>query len=268
LQSLAEFCRQQNGLAQQIALLIYDNSQRPQTTSLQSWDYGSVEYHQASKNQGLSAAYNHALSMASNAGIEWLLLLDQDTEISPAFFASLFATITSQLSPTTCAIVPKLTQEGRILSPHIVGRFHNYDYPPEFSGVYPKQVTAFNSASCMRVQALIAVGGFASTYWLDYLDKITFYRLQARGGRVFVLEVTIQHRLSSLNLETEMDLGRYTDLLAAEWRFFRETRSGGGTLIHRLRLAKRSLAQTIKLRNKSYALKTLRAVLDGLNIRP
>jgi GT2 family glycosyltransferase len=268
LQSLAEFCRLQRGPAQQIALLIYDNSQGAHPKSLASWNYGSVEYYQASRNDGLAIAYNHALSVARRANSEWLLLLDQDTEISPAFFASLFAIITSRLSPAICTIVPKLTQEGRVLSPQIVRKFRNDDCPPDFSGVCPKQVTAFNSAACMRVQSLIAIQGFANAYWLDYLDHITFHRLQATGGRVFILDITIKHRLSLHNLDSEMGLGRYANLLAAEWKFVRETGSGGGSLIHRLRLAKRSLTQAIKLRNRSYALKTLRSALDVRSTLP
>jgi GT2 family glycosyltransferase len=267
LQSLAEFCRRQNSLAQQIALLIYDNSHRPEPTELDRWDCGSVEYRQALANDGLAVAYNYALSMARGAGIEWLLLLDQDTVLNPALFSVLFTTITPRLSSSVCAIVPKLMQEGVMLSPQMVGQFHNYDCSSEFSGIYEKQVTAFNSAACLRVQALVGIGGFPVEYWLDYLDHATFHRLQAAGGRVLILDVTMEHRLSLQSLEAEMDLDRYANVLAAEWRFVRETGTGGGTLIHRLRLLRRSLTHAIKLRNKAYASKTLRAALEGRWIR-
>jgi GT2 family glycosyltransferase len=261
LQALAEFCRQQNSLAQRVALLIYDNSEHPQPTGLERWNCLSVEYHHAMENTGLAAAYNHALSMARAANIEWLLLLDQDTVLNLAVFSALFAAITPPLSPEICAIVPKLKQEGKFLSPQIVGQFHNRDCPFEFSGVCHEQVTALNSAACMRTQALAAIGGFPSEYWLDYLDHIIFHRLQAAGGRVLVLDVAVEHSLSILKLETEMSLDRYANMLAAEWRFVRDTGSGGGPMIHRLRLLKRSLSQIIRLRNKAYASMTLRAAL-------
>jgi GT2 family glycosyltransferase len=262
LQSFAELCRQHNNIPQRIGLLIYDNSQDPQPVAVERWNCGSVKYHHAWKNDGLAVSYNHALSLACNAGIEWLLLLDQDTTLDPAFFTSLFATITSRSSAGVCAIVPKLRQEGKILSPQIVGLFHNSDCSHEFSGLCHKPITAFNSAACLRVQAVVGIGGFPEEYWLDYLDHITFHRLQAAGGRVLILNVTVEHRLSLQSLETEMNLDRYANLLAAEWRFIRETGSGGGSLMHRLRLLKRSFAQAIQLRNKAYASKTFRAALD------
>lgn len=267
LQSLAGFCRKQGGLAQQIALLIYDNSPGPPPTTLDRWDCGAVTYRQALANDGLATAYNHALSMARNAGIEWLLLLDQDTELNPTLFSVLFAAISSKLSSEICAIVPKLMQEGTMLSPQIVGQFHNRECSPEFSGISKKQVTALNSAACLRVQTMVEIGGFPVEYWLDYLDHVTFHRLQAAGARVLILDVTVEHRLSLRRLEAEMDLDRYSNVLAAEWRFVRETGSGGGALIHRLRLLKRTLSHTIKLRDKAYASKTLRAALDGPWIR-
>jgi GT2 family glycosyltransferase len=260
LQSLAEFCRQESDLSRRISLLIYDNSPISQEAGLEDWNYGVVEYRHAAENGGLAAAYNEALEMARERDIEWLLLLDQDTVLPTSLFPFLFASLASLPSPEICALVPKLVQNGKILSPQIVGQFHNRDCPPAFSGVSHRHVTAFNSAACLRVQALLAIGGFSREYWLDYLDHITFYRLQAVGGQVLILNIVLKHRLSLQNLEAEMSLDRYENLLASEWRFVRETGAGGGPLAHRMRLLKRALSHSIQLKNKIYALRTLRAI--------
>ena len=99
LQSLAEICRRQNNLARRIALLIYDNSSRPQTINLNQWiDCGSVEYRHAEENGGLLAAYTEALKRAKENGIDWLLLLDQDTALSPTLFPVLFSDLESDLA--------------------------------------------------------------------------------------------------------------------------------------------------------------------------
>jgi GT2 family glycosyltransferase len=262
LLSLEEICRQYRGLSKRIALLIYDNSPDPQAANLDRWHLGAIEYHHSSENGGLASAYNQALSKAVGADIKWLLLLDQDTVLTPALFPALFETIESPLTPEICAIVPKLARQGEMLSPQIVGRFHNRDVPTAFWGTYRGQITALNSAACVRTQALIAIGGFPREYWLDYLDHIIFHRLQAAGGRVLVLNIVVEHSLSLRNLEAEMSLDRYANVLSAEWRFVRETGSGGGPLVHRLRLLKRALTHAIKLRNNAYAIRTLRAVLE------
>lgn len=259
MQSLAEFCRKQPSLAQQMALLIYDNSPQSSLEDLDYENFGKIEYRHDPENGGLAPAYNHALSIARQNEIQWLLLLDQDTVLDPAFFTSLFTTISAQLPNDIAAIVPKLMRQERVFSPQTIGRFHNVNCPVTLSGISPKPVTALNSAACLRVAAVDSVGGFAKEYWLDLLDHVMFHRLQAVGGRVLILDISIEHRLSVHNLKTEMPLDRYAGVLVAEWRFIRETGSGGGPFIHRLRLLKRAFVQTAKWRDRAYARKTLYA---------
>jgi GT2 family glycosyltransferase len=259
---MTEICRQNSAFSRRIALLIYDNSPDQQEANLDHWNFGAVEYHHASENGGLASAYNQALSKAIEADAEWLLLLDQDTVLTPALFPAVFETIESPPMPEICAIVPKLARHGKVLSPQIVGRFHNHDFPSAFLGTYNGQITALNSAACMRTQALVAIGRFPREYWLDFLDHIIFHRLQAAGGKVLILNIVLEHSLSLHNLEAEMSIDRYVNVLSAEWKFIRETGSGGGPLIHRLRLLKRALAHTTKLHNKAYAVKALRAALE------
>jgi len=257
--SLAELCVRHSELAQRMALLVYDNSPEPQTEPLDRWSFGAIEYHHAEKNDGLAVAYNRALSMARAGGLEWLLLLDQDTVLNPELMPAMFSTLASAVPTEVCAIVPRLMGEGRLLSPQIVGRLHNVDYPAAETEISRSQVTAFNAAACLRVRAVEAIGGFPGEYWLDYLDHVMFHRLQAAGGRVLILNLVMQHRLSVHSLDTGMSLDRYANLLAAEWRFIRETGTGGGPVVHRLRLLKRALSQRMQLKNKAYAASTLRA---------
>src|SRR5258705_4647075 len=121
LLSLEEVCRQRSGISRRIALLIYDNSPDPQAANLDHWSYGAIEYHHAPENGGLASAYNQTLSKAIEGDINLLLLLDQDTVLTPALFPALFETIESPFMPANCAIVPKLAQQGKIVSPHISG---------------------------------------------------------------------------------------------------------------------------------------------------
>ncbi len=262
MRSLAELCLQQNDFARRIALLVYDNSPNPQPARLDRWNFGSVQYCHASKNDGLAAAYNRALSMAHDGGIDWLLLLDQDTAIGPALFAALFSVFSSPLGAEICAVVPKLLERGKMLSPQFVGKFHNRDYRAAGTKISGGQVTAFNSAACLRVRSVEAIGGFPEEYWLDFLDHVMFHRLQVAGGRVLILDLVVEHRLSLRHLDTEMSLDRYANLLASEWRFIRETGTGGGAMVHRLRLLKRAISHSVKFRNKAYAFRTLRAALQ------
>lgn len=263
--SLIDCCRGQNGLADQLSVLIYDNSILPQPFNPADFPFATVQYHHDPQNGGLAAAYNYALQTAQSRNIEWLLLLDQDTALDTFFFQALLAQIKGSLPLYVSALVPKLIQNGKLLSPQIIGKFRNVAIEPRFSGLCPSPVTALNSAACVRVNAVDQAGGFPCEYWLDYLDHIMMHRLQMVGGRVVVLDATVEHRLSLLNLESEMSIERYSNMLAAEWRFIRETRSRGGPLLHRLRLLKRSLVLFLFGGNKAYARKALR---ESFTFRP
>jgi GT2 family glycosyltransferase len=244
-------------LAEQLEILIYDNS--PTVQHLETTQFNRVEYQHDPQNGGLARAYNYALELTQRKHINWLLLLDQDTALEAGFFASLLREINAPPPANTCAIVPKLMQDGTILSPQIVRKFRNASISSKFSGTCSGPLTALNSAACLRVQAVTAIGGFPREYWLDYLDHAMFYRLQAAGGRIMVLDIVIEHHLSLMNLRTEMSITRYSNILAAEWRFIRETGSGGGSLIHRLRLLKRAFGLLLKNSNRAYVLNTFRA---------
>ncbi|WP_433963357.1 glycosyltransferase, partial [Tunturiibacter gelidiferens] len=258
IQSIVNCCKRRSDLAEQLSILIYDNSPYPQQTSPTNLPFLATEYRHDGQNGGLVAAYNYALRRAQQRKISWLIVLDQDTVVEDCFFPALLKELVALSTPNVCAVVPKLTRDGVMLSPQVVGKFWNKSIPFEFSGISDKHLTALNSAACLRIDALVKIGGFPLEYRLDYLDHVIFHRLQSAGGRIVVLDVTIQHCLSSMNLEAEMSIERYVSMLSAEWSFVKETEWGGGTLVHRLRLWKRAVVLFVKVRNRRYALQTLK----------
>ena len=256
LQSLRGIFAAQPALREQIDLLIYDNSPEAQSADdlRQLGELGDgVGYRHDGSNGGLATAYGYALDLAVVAGLPWLLLLDQDTTLTPELFAELLAAIETGPPAPVCAIVPRQVRDGVLLSPRLVrgGR----DLPVE-TGIATERLTVFNSAACVRVSALQAIGGFPREFPLDYLDHIVFHRLQASGSRLLVLPVSIEHQLSIKNLAEEMSLERYKRLLAAEWGFIREVKPKGGAPVQRIRLLQRALSQR-SMPNKAYAKATL-----------
>jgi GT2 family glycosyltransferase len=201
--------------------------------------------------------------VAKETQAAWLLLLDQDTILSRSFLMELLNAVENEQSGSglICAFVPKLVMGDLVLSPNVVGRVAYRPVAPEFSGFSDRPLVAFNSASCLNIRALEEVGGFPKEYWLDYLDHIVFHRLQAAGGQVYVLDSRLEHNLSLKSIESEVSLERYSNILAAEWRYVRETGAVGGPFAHRLRLLKRGLIYAVKLNNKSYAFLTLRSAM-------
>jgi GT2 family glycosyltransferase len=260
LSSLLQICANDSSIENKLKILVQDNSPEAQ---LPSFVPGSqrFEYFHTPTNPGLASAYNLALAMANSGQIPWLLTLDQDTALDRNFFLELLAALESTASGKACAYVPELVKDGLVLSPQIAGKIFYHRIPLGFSGLAPKPVVAFNSAACLNVPALLAIGGFPPEYWLDYLDHIVFYRLQAAGGRVYVLNSQLSHNLSLLDIESEVSIERYSNVLASEWRFVRDSSSTTGSLIHRSRLLKRAFVHALKLKNKSYAALTMRAAI-------
>lgn len=253
LQSMRAIFAASPASRERIALLVYDNSPEPQSAGdLQSLEEG-VRYRHDPSNGGLATAYGYALELAEGAGLAWLLLLDQDTTLTAEFFAVMFAAIDAGPPPPVCALVPRQVRQGVALSPRLVraGR----DLPVE-TGIAVERLTVFNSAACVRVAALRAIGGFPREFPLDYLDHVVFHRLQARDSRLQVLPVSIEHQLSIKNLAEEMSLERYRRLLSAEWGFIREVKPKGGVPVQRVRLIQRAVSQ-MKMPNKAFAKATL-----------
>jgi GT2 family glycosyltransferase len=260
LSSLLRICTDNPAICAKLRILVQDNSPAPTPPQLGA-DSDRFEYFHAATNPGLADAYNRALSIARNDGTPWLLTLDQDTLLDQDFLVQLLSALESEAAERACAYVPELVKDGLVLSPQIAGKVLYHRLPLGFSGFSAKPLVAFNSAACLSVPALSAIGGFPPEYWLDYLDHIVFYRLQAAGGRVYVLHSQLAHALSMQDIESEVSIERYTNVLNAEWRFVRDSSSVLGSIVHRIRLLKRALVHALTLNNKSYAIETIRAAI-------
>ena len=253
LQSLRAIFAARPEFAERIAVLIYDNSPQAQTLDDASAFGAAAQYQHDPANGGLATAYGYALELTKHRGLDWLLLLDQDTTLTAAFLEELFTALDAGPPAHVCAIVPRQVREGVALSPRLVRR--NRDLPVEV-GVATEKLTAFNSAACVRTKALQAIGGFPREFPLDYLDHVVFHRLQTAGGRLLVLPAQIEHQLSIKNLAAEMSLERYRRLLAAEWGFIREVKPKGGAVVQRIRLLQRARQQA-RLPDMAFARATL-----------
>lgn len=187
---------------------------------------GGTTYESHDENRGLAVAYNRALEIAGQEGFDWLLTLDQDTSLPLDFVTKLDAATAFALPIAQVgAIVPRITDKGRVISPNALSsRMFPKFFPGDFVGVaLEKTTSAVNSASTLRVSALKAIGGYDPRFWLDYSDAIMYYRLQKTGFRVFVAgNIRVEHELSVLDMKNRVSYERYEDILGAESAFWDE----------------------------------------------
>ena len=173
-------------------------------------------------NPGLAAAYNTGLRQASQRKMPWLVLLDQDTCLTQKYMRELMQTVQS-VSPEVSVLLPRLLHNSHAVSPSIfkpLGPSRSYAGP---SGLVEAGtiVQGFNSGAVLRVSAMEKLGGFDARFPLDYLDHATFAALQQAGGRVFLLNATLTHSLSTNTgkRSTALERQRQKSILSARRRF-------------------------------------------------
>lgn len=195
-------------------------------------------YKAARRNEGISGAYNSALEMATTEGFTWLLTLDQDTTL-PLNYLSRMSELALDIESNNrvAAIVPRLSDAGRTLSPVRI-RFWGVSYlPSTFIGIPQRETHAFNSASLFRVSALRQIGGFNPYFWLDFLDAWVYKQLYRHGRQVYVAgDIQIEHELSLLDSRNRLTSDRFSNIIKAECAYFDlyEGRIRGAALTARL----------------------------------
>jgi hypothetical protein len=121
-------------------------------------------------------------------------------------------------------------------------------------------ITAINSGSVIRIDAVTAIGGFSSEFWLDYLDHWMFHQFAIRGWSVCIVPTVLDHDLSISDYNRNMTPDRYRNIVRAESLFMKD-QTLFARLLYRLRLAMRMLRQMIRLKDMSIALITARELV-------
>jgi GT2 family glycosyltransferase len=220
--SLQSILQQRPDLAGGMSLLVYDNS--PTAHEIPPLPI-ATRYLSDTGNEGLSPAYNAGLRLAGEDSLDWLLLLDQDTSLTEAYLTEAISLTQLTEDNQFDAIVPKLVEDGLVLSPHLALTLrHPKPIDVATHGISAIQLHPYNSGAIFRVKALQEMNGFPEEFLLDYLDHATFRILQNRGGRIFVMQTTLEHKLSS-NQEDRSDdpalSARQKNVLQAERAFYR-----------------------------------------------
>jgi len=201
-----------------LRVLLYDNSCGAQLSE-ELPPY--VFYHAAARNEGIAGAYNYALDIARREGFDWMLTLDQDTQLPVDFLVQMRdLALRLDQNEEVGAIVPQLSHVGRPLSPFRIRPLGPSYLSPGFTGTARGESCALNSASLFRVRALDEIGGFDPRFWLDYQDYYVFRQLHRHGKRVWVAGgIQVEHDLSLLSDRQSPGPDRFRNFLQAESAF-------------------------------------------------
>ena len=199
-----------------VGVLLWDNSPVPASGFSLPFPF---DLSHAGRNVGTSGAYNYAMEVAEARACPWLLLLDQDTTVSPEFLRAMIG-YSEQFRETTeiAAVVPFIFSHGALVSPRRLLRFNRVQQiPVTFSGPCKDKAYAVNSATLMRVSALREVGGYSDEFWLDLSDVYVFQAIHAKGRFMYIAgDLRVEHSIASMDFDKEMSPERYRNFLAAE----------------------------------------------------
>jgi GT2 family glycosyltransferase len=261
LMSLLKVMSEDDALAKTIDLMVCDNTPYEQTAPVGFNGY----FYRDVTNPGLAHWYNLALKNAAEIGIPWILLLDQDTEVTAQYITEVIAQSEAiEVNREIVALLPKLVQNGIVCSPLTPPTFHSpRPFDKNFTGVAPSRLHVFNSGSVLRVSALKDAGGFPEDFPLDYLDHATFAALQSRGGKLFVLRSMLKHDLSSSDVgrTDAATVERHRSILLAERKFYRLNGSVRDRIYLRVRLLRGALGILIRHRAVARSFRMMRAAL-------
>lgn len=237
-----------------IACVVYDNSTTIHELPVTPF---ACTYRHNPSNPGLAVAYQYALEQAEREHISWLLLLDQDTTVTAEYLVEAMQRVQElRVKEELGVIVPKLVQDGLVLSPHWAQGDKTGRSFRDRSGVMELNVRAYNSGALLRVEAVRAAGGFPLDYPLDYLDHALFAQLQAQGRGIFLLHAALPHQLESKAQDILLALKsspRLRGMLTAETRFYRQYGTRLDQLLLLQRRAKMAFGMLTRMEFRSLA---------------
>ena len=252
--TVRSLCEQVRSCPLDVCLLIYDNSPAAQQCEHPIADLIPVAYTHDPANGGLSPAYNQGMQMAEADGIEWLLLLDQDTLLTADFFAKLFTILRQQGDDSRiAACVPHIVVRGKSVAPTWFALGMHRPMNVSWHGLAVKPITTINSASVVRVSFLRSLGGFSLDYPLNFTDFWYFREVYRHGKAVMVMDCGLVHELSSANRDTFRPVPLYRDVLKHEGMFFRSSGSRIVVLVFWTRLMLRVVKHYLVFKDKGYS---------------
>ncbi len=192
-------------------LLIYNNGAQPLE--------GDEAIFNARQNDMLAIPYNWVLQQATIQGVDWIILLDQDAEISADYIHELESLWMQHKEENVDYLMPRFVQTAGLQLP--------YSYNPTFFHAWKKQplqkgtvtdscVFTYNSGIVLRASTMNKIGGFSLRYPLDYQDADYLHRLYLAGAKGYTMHTRLHHNLSVENYAENMSPKRYQSLLEAE----------------------------------------------------
>ncbi len=199
-------------------ILLYDNSKEPTREPPAS---AQITYSHNPSNGGTAAAYVEATGLALSLGIDWVLLLDQDSILPANFFSQAHKALTAASSVAISALLPHVRHGRQLISPARITTLGSIVPLSLDENVRSRNcITAIASGAFIESKTLEKILPFPNELWLDYVDHWIFLQIMERNGNVAIFDATINHDLSVKTPES-LSPFRIQSILSGEAFFIR-----------------------------------------------
>jgi rhamnosyltransferase len=127
-------------------------------------------------NMGLAHALNQGIGIASSENMEWVLLLDQDTDVDDDIISELSKTISNM--PILPAIIGSNYRDFHSVSTAF--RCKNN------KNMYQKKPTVITSGTLLNLEHAKHIGPFKSEYFIDSIDHEYCMRAKSLGYDIYI----------------------------------------------------------------------------------
>lgn len=181
-----------------LSIFIYDNSAIPSPPVNQE-----LFYKHDPSNSGVSRAYNEASLLARKHNKQWLLLLDQDTELEPIALEKYHKSVLTY--PTTKVFTPRMVDAKGIVSPFNIFLGKGIRVSNVKAGIHSfNSLKIINSGMLIHLDAFEKAGGFDERFPLDLSDFAFTDRLSKHNLKFALIDCSIRHQLSSGDMHKDL----------------------------------------------------------------
>jgi len=173
-----------NVLSEVQGLVVVDNGSSADELSSLRVESRNLGFHliENGENLGIAEALNRGVSWAKNKAYSWVLLLDQDSMACDGFVAALLRTWLSHPQPNKIATI-----HPRYLHPELGCRALALNAPDG------SRIWCLTSGALLPTWIFDKIGGFASEFFIDWVDIEYCFRIRAAGYLIVESEAILIH---------------------------------------------------------------------------
>lgn len=186
-------------------IILYDNSPTPVN---QKYSSQYIHYFHNPDNGGVTVGYNKGADFgASNLNVEYIVLLDQDTQFEENYLEKLSIEISRKAYDLYAPVIK--TRDNNPCSPVKVTplSIKGIDIKP---GIIPlSEYKPINSGACIRLASFMKVGGYNENIKLDFADFDFFERLNATVSNYMIVDSVAYQSFSNEEKNPTKLFGRF-----------------------------------------------------------